>query len=241
MTERSRPWDGSTTGDAVEAPYDAATEWARMFRALLPAVEQSTHKGGVVFGATGFSDMAPTSPSANTARIANGIAWNQGTWYESDANVDFTIPTPATSSRIDRIVLRKSWANQTIRLTRIAGTEGAGAPTMVQTFGTTWDVPIAQFSITTGGAITVIDDRVNLALSSVATVFYRGVSPQTLPSVGTTIGQWRYFKAYGGSLLITGPTNSIIPPGGTAVATTYTMPNGESTDWFNDGTLWVCQ
>lgn len=163
MTERSRPWDGTTTGDATEAPYDAATEFARILRALLPAAEQSAHKGGVINGASGFNDYNATT-GANLVTVQTGIAVNQGTWHESDANVAVTIPTPVTSTRVDRIVLRKSWASQTVRITRIAGTEGAGVPAMTQTFGTTWDVPMWQASITTGGVITLTDERVNLLI-----------------------------------------------------------------------------
>lgn len=164
MTERSRPWDGTTVGDATEAPYDAATEWGRLFRALSPAGEQSANKGGVVNGASGFNDYTTTSPSANTQRVQTGLGWVQGTWHESDANVDITIPTPATSTRVDRIVLRKSWAGQTIRITRVAGTEGAGVPALTQNYGVTWDVPLYQVSITTGAVMTLTDERVFLAV-----------------------------------------------------------------------------
>jgi hypothetical protein len=48
---------------------------------------------------------------------------------------------------------------RTVRITRIAGIEGAGAPAITQTAGTTWDIPLAQVSITTGGAITLTDQR----------------------------------------------------------------------------------
>lgn len=182
MTERSRPWDGTTTGDATDAPYDAATEWARIMRATNPAMEATANKGGVVMGATGFSDLAVSNPSANTARVATGIGWVQGTWYENDANVDVTIATPGTSTRVDRLVLRKSWASQTVRITRIAGTEGAGAPALVQTFGTTWDVPLAQASITTGGVITLTDQRESLSITSVHTHANAGQGGGTLTS-----------------------------------------------------------
>lgn len=158
MTERSRVWDGTSTGDATESPYDAPTEFSRLFRYSF-GFGQMTNYGGVLQSAPGFSDLAATNPSANTVRIASGVAWVYGTQYDSDANVDVNIPTPSVSTRIDRIVLRKAWAAQTVRITRIAGTEGAGAPSLVQTPGTTWDIPLAQVSITTGAAITITDQR----------------------------------------------------------------------------------
>lgn len=158
MTERSRVWDGTATGDATEAPYDAPTEFARLFQRGF-GIGQMTNLGGVINGAPGFSDLTPSSPVANTVRIASGIAWVYGTQYDNDANVDVNIPTPGVSTRVDRVVLRKSWAAQTVRITRIAGVEGAGAPALVQIAGTTWDIPLAQASITTGGAITLTDQR----------------------------------------------------------------------------------
>jgi hypothetical protein len=204
MTERSRPWDGTTTGDATDAPYDAATEWARIMRATNPAMEATANKGGVVVGATGFNDLTTSSPGANTQRVQTGIAWVQGTWYENDANVDVTIPTPATATRIDRIVLRKSWAGQTIRITRIAGTEGGGAPALVQTFGTTWDVPLYQVSITTGGVMTLTDQRESMAVTSVHTHASAGQGGSTLtsPTINTpTIGTPTLNGVVGGSSL----------------------------------------
>jgi len=159
MTERSRPWDGTTTGDAVESPYDAGSEWGALFLGLSSASHQSVNKGGVVNGATGFGDLGVTFPSANTVRVASGICWVQGTWYQNDANVDFNIPTPSVSTRIDVIAVRKSWSAQTVRLVRIAGTEGAGAPSLTQSFGVTWDIPVVNVSITTGAVMGLTDRR----------------------------------------------------------------------------------
>lgn len=154
MVERSRFWDGTTLGDATVAPYDAATEFSEVMLAIAGDY-QDANKGGVLSPLS----LAATQFAANTLRIAAGQAIVWGTWYENDANIDFTIPTPAGSTRIDRIVLRKSWAAQTVRLVRIAGAEGGSAPAMTQTAGTTWDIPIATVSITTGGTMTITDGR----------------------------------------------------------------------------------
>jgi len=91
--------------------------------------------------------------------VNTGRALVYGTWYESDASVNVVVATPAGATRIDRIVLRKSWASQTVRITRIAGAEGGGAPAVTQTAGTTWDLPLYRASITVGGVITLTDDR----------------------------------------------------------------------------------
>lgn len=185
MTEKSRFWDGTAVGDATEAPYDAPTEFAVVQMAMTGA-DFSPNKGGVFLDDLNL--LAPTSPSANTCRIASGKGQVYGTWYHNDANVDTTIPTPASATRIDRMVLRKSWASQTVRITRIAGTEGAGVPAMTQTAGTTWDVPLCQVSITTGGAITITSER--YFLGAARTLLFdsldlNGVATWTTPTVPT--------------------------------------------------------
>jgi hypothetical protein len=148
MAERSRFWDGTTIGDATVAPYDAGTEFAEVMIAVA-GLASNPNKGGSV------SAVTVTNPSANTVRIGPLEAIVHGTWYQNDANVDITTPTPAAATRIDLIVLRKSWTPQTVRMFRVAGTEGGAAPALTQTVGVTWDVPIASISITTAGVITI--------------------------------------------------------------------------------------
>lgn len=158
MVERSRFWNSTVTGDATEAPYDAPTEFAQV---LMGIGEHAglTDRGRVIRSTAAPGTLQPTSPGANTLRIATGEALVYGSWYQNDANIDVTIPTPGGATRIDRVVLRKSWSAQNVRVTRIAGTEGGGAPALVQTVGTTWDFPLAQVSITTGGVMTITDQR----------------------------------------------------------------------------------
>lgn len=163
-TETSRFWDGTTTGDATTAPYDAGTEFAAVVSSISGA-QRMANQGVVLYD--DLSKLAPTAPSANTLRVASGRAIVYGTWYYSDGDVDTSIPTPAAATRIDRIVLRKSWTNQTVRVTRIVGVEGGAAPAMTQSAGTTWDFPICQVSITTGGVMTITDQRVLNAIPAV--------------------------------------------------------------------------
>lgn len=207
MTERSRFWDGTSTGDAAESPYDASTEFSRVMMALAGANEMP-NKGGIWAKAT--DAFAITNPSANTVRIGPGEALIYGTWYESDADVDVTIPTPSVSTRYDYIVLRKSWASQTVRITRIAGTEGAGAPpALTQSEGVTWDVPIMFVSITTGAVIGMADVREMLGPASQAPqnlltngsmiVSQRGAGPFTS---GTATDRW-FINVGTGTLSVT--------------------------------------
>lgn len=156
MTERSRFWGGTTIGDATVAPYDAETEFAQVLMSLSEANGITTDRSCV------FRDELAkliVTGAASPVAVGTGRALVYGTWYENDAGVNVAIPTPAASTRIDRIVLRKDWVAQTVRITRIAGVEGGGAPAITQTAGVTWDMPVAQVSITTGGVITITDER----------------------------------------------------------------------------------
>lgn len=153
MAERSQVWTTNGTGDGTSGGYSAAN-WVQMTRQMFitnPATE------GVLYGIG--NNLAVTGTSSPVA-VNTGAGLVYGIWYENDASVNVTIPTPSSATRIDRIVLRASWSAQTVRITRIAGTEGSGsAPSLTQTANTTWDIPIANVSITTGGVCTVSDQR----------------------------------------------------------------------------------
>jgi hypothetical protein len=150
MAESSLPWAGTATGDA--GPY-SDDQWSDTWRKLFTS---DRTKQGVIQGYG--NELAVTGVTSPVA-VNTGAAMDDGKFYENTASVNVVIPTPGGATRIDRIVLRKDFAGQTVRITRIAGTEGAGAPAITQTDGTTWDIPLAQVSITTGGVITVTDER----------------------------------------------------------------------------------
>lgn len=164
MAETSRLWNGSSIGDAIDAPYDE-DELADVLMSFTRAA-RLTNKGGTFSSVD--NGLAVTSPVSNTARLATGIAQVYGAWYRNSSTSDLTIPTPASSTRIDRVVLRKDWTAQTVRFTRIAGVEGGSEPALVQSAGTTWDIPLAKVSITTGGAITLTDEREDISPAGLA-------------------------------------------------------------------------
>ncbi len=153
MTEISRPWSGIVTGDA--GPY-SDDQWTDVWKTLLAHVEASQ---GVFRDQLGELDLSSITPSPIS--IAAGRALVNGIWYESDAAETIAIPTPGANPRIDRIVLRADWTLQTVRLFRIAGAEAASPvpPALVQNDGVTWDLPLWQVRITTGGVITFNRDE----------------------------------------------------------------------------------
>ncbi len=177
MTQRSRFHDGTSTGDATEAPY-SAQEFAQVVLGLLAQNNVSPwQRSFVSFGqGYGVGSLLVTG-TATPVSIAAGIACVAGMWYELDAATTLAVATPAVNPRRDRVVLRADWSAQTIRLALLAGTEAATptAPALTQTFGTTWEVSLATVYITTGGVITVTDERPgNIGLGS--SVLFRDIA-----------------------------------------------------------------
>jgi BarA-like signal transduction histidine kinase len=109
-------------------------------------------------------------PGVNTARIGTGGAVVDGQWYKNDAAYDVTIPSAVGggNTRIDRVVLRVTWASFQCVITRIAGTDAASpvAPAITQTPGTTYDILLYQALVNTGGTVTLTDERVFSKIST---------------------------------------------------------------------------
>jgi hypothetical protein len=183
MAEDSLPWGGITTGDA--GPY-SDDNWSDAWGLFFQNLRASQ---GVLD--TYLNELIVTG-AATPIEVATGAGVVDGKLYTNSAIVQINIPTPAVSTRIDRIVLRKSWAAQTVRITRIAGAEGGIAPALVQIDGTTWDVPLAQVSITTGGVITITDERENLVSNIRAGGINRPSTELTLASGAITVTQFAH-------------------------------------------------
>ncbi len=153
MTEFSRFWDSSGTGDG-DAGGVTEAQWNEGWRAF--AGQEATNLGAIF--PDYLNELAPTG-SSTPVQIAAGAANVYGFIYTNSAAVNVAVGTPSGDTRIDRIVLRANWSAQTVRITLVAGSEGGAAPALTQSASTTWDVPICQVSITTGGAITLTDER----------------------------------------------------------------------------------
>jgi hypothetical protein len=155
MTEYSRLWATSGVGDGAAGGY-TADQLFEIYRALFTGAVGANRSGA----APDYGSKLAVSGSASPVSVADGAALVYGVPYFNTSAVSVAIPTPTTGTRIDRVVLRASWAAQTVRVTRIAGVEGAGTPpNLQQTAGVTWDMPLAQVSITTAGVMTLADER----------------------------------------------------------------------------------
>jgi hypothetical protein len=114
-----------------------------------------------------LNKLNPTVTGANTVQIDTGECLADGHGYKNSAAVSKNIPSAVGggNTRIDRIVLRCSWAGFASRITVISGVD-AGSPTVpaiVQTPGTTYDIKIAQVLVNTTGTCVVTDERVMAA------------------------------------------------------------------------------
>lgn len=157
MAEFSGFWTtGASVGDQQTGGY-TQVHWAQALRIL-----------GATLGFEGVSpdylnNLACTANGANTVAVNTGCGLADGKWYENSASVNVNIPSAVGggNTRIDRIVLRCSWAGFTVRITRIAGTDAASptAPATTQTAGTTYDIKLCQVLVNTTGTVTVTDER----------------------------------------------------------------------------------
>jgi hypothetical protein len=153
MAEQSIFWPTGTTGDGANPITQTQTLlWMRdlcaAYASAGPHPEQCVLAGVLGELAVGVTDIF--SPIT----VASGAAIIEGFYYRNDATINISVLPPSVSTRTDIIALRADWSARTVRVVRIAGTEGAGAPALTQVAGTTWEVPLARVTITTGGTIT---------------------------------------------------------------------------------------
>lgn len=188
MAEKSIFWETNGTGDGTGTGF-TDDELFQVFRSFC----QNASIGGVIDGV--LNELA-ASGSATPVAINTGQALVYGIPYFNSASVNVAVSTPAVSTRIDRIVLRADWTAQTVRITRIAGVEGGSAPAITQTPGTTYDIKLCQVSITTGGVITLTDEREFIGVNATAPAntmkgnFTGSTAQVTDTSVATVLAQY---------------------------------------------------
>lgn len=152
MTQFSMlPWTTGAAGDGA-TPYtqEQSNNFFRFFDVRNPAAE------GVALGV--LNELA-VSGSASPLSVNTGAAVCYGRYW-NDTAASLSVTTPGVGTTGGRVVLRCSWATRQIRLAVKMSANGiATPPTLTQVFGTTWEISLATFTITTGGAITLTDDR----------------------------------------------------------------------------------
>ena len=153
MTEISRFWDGTVLGDAV------AVGQAHLHDQFFRCVCGANDNHGIV---NGWRNELEVTGTSSPVSVATGGAVVYGMFFDSDAAVSVSIPTPSSGfSRYDRVVLRRDWSTYTVRIARVAGVAAAApaVPALTQGAGAIWEIPLATVLVDDAGLITVTDTR----------------------------------------------------------------------------------
>jgi len=112
---------------------------------------------------------------ASPVAVGAGRAIVYGFPYDSSANINVVIPTPVINTTGYRIVLRASWAAQTVRLTLISSADGVAAlPAITQNAGVTWDINLLGVTCTVAGVLVVTDERNYITMGNMLATDRRG-------------------------------------------------------------------
>lgn len=154
MAEISRFWTTNGTGDGTSGGYTAANFAEYMGNVAVTSAASE----GVLFGV--LNNLAVTTTGVTRQISANsGAAIVDAKYYKSDAAELFTLDSTA-SNRADRLVLRVSYAAQTVRLALVKGTDGSATPpALTQSAGTTWEISIATIAVNSANVLTITDTR----------------------------------------------------------------------------------
>lgn len=151
MAQRSLFW---TDGVGDGGPYSQD-----QLRLILKGIGgPATANEGVVGGH--LNGLRVTTTGNNNVTVDTGRAIDDGTLYENDASLPITTASPTVGTTGRRVVLQKSWAARTVRAVVISSADGVAAiPALTQIDGTTWEIPLASFTITTAGVIGALTDQ----------------------------------------------------------------------------------
>jgi hypothetical protein len=196
----SYPFDDDVT---TEAQYSA------MFRRML--------QDGVLAaqGSNGLEVFADSS--GMQVKVRSGSAAVRGHLFSSTAQETVSIAASGASTRIDYIVLKLDPSANSIVLTKVQGTAGAGAPALTQTDTGVYELPLAQVTIS-AGVITISSDKVTdmRTFSGVHTTAWTTATRPGSTGLGTpikgqigfnaTTGKHEYYTGTAWADLFTSPT-----------------------------------
>lgn len=158
MAEISIPQQGTTVGDATQAPY-SADEFS-LYQSKIIGFGAMRDDNGVVRG-SGTSTinnvlfgLDVVQDGVNLAIVVSpGTAMVKGTMYENTSDKTLSVTANASGSdRLDTLILRKDYVAQTVRLVVLPGTPSGSPepPTLTQVEGTTWEIPIVDIPVANG-------------------------------------------------------------------------------------------
>ena len=105
------------------------------------------------------NELAATGTSSPIA-VNTGMACAYGFLADNPASENLAVATPVVGTTGGRVNVKVDWSAATVTLVANLNTDGVAAiPTLDQTPGTVWELPLYTFTITTGGVITLTDVR----------------------------------------------------------------------------------
>lgn len=162
--EKSWPWDTNPpTGGAGDGATGLSEGVAREFLSLYFLVNDPTQEGVSV----GVGQELQASGTASPIQIGTGSGVCYGL-YINDEAVNIPVSTPIVGVTGGRIVLQTNWAGvggssleARTRLALKMSSDGVPTPpALTQNAGTTWEIGLWDFTVTTGGVINLVDRRV---------------------------------------------------------------------------------
>lgn len=151
MSETSRFWTGrSSEGSPGDSGSYSATQLAQFIANGINHGMENANRG-VMRGVLEELEVTPNSPADTTVIVEPGAAFVQGIFYLNDADKSLSIASNASgSTRIDVVILEADYTAQTVRLDVVQGTPGAGLPSLTQSAGTIWQIPLAYLTLASG-------------------------------------------------------------------------------------------
>jgi len=139
----------SPTGDASLSPYDSDS-FSDFFRKTF---EGDRTVANVLMGY--LNSLEVSNPSVMTIRVDSGAAMVDGKLYMNDEAIDYALSAPGSGTDYYRVVLQKVWLTQTVRVQLLVK---SGAYESLTQSGATWEVLLAEFTLTSGGVLSAITD-----------------------------------------------------------------------------------
>lgn len=198
MTQLSWPW--STVTGLGDGAAELGEDNSRYMLATLFGVQDPAIEGV----SKGVLNELEVTGAATPLQVDTGSAICYGLYF-NDAAVNLAIVTPALGTTGGRVVLQTNWAGtggasleaRTRAAIKYSADGNPAIPNLTQTPGVTWEISLATFTITTGGAITLTDDR-----TFRRSVYMVGTDEMDLNSVDDTIAGDRvpqFYRRQGGS------------------------------------------
>lgn len=157
MAQTSYFWKANVTPSGDEANPYTDDEFTDFFSIL--NLHDRTDQGVLFTEHPDYSNLlAVSSTGGANVRVASGAAFVDGKMYYNTSNVDNNV-SGATVYWV--VGLRKDWAAQTVRVFARGNyaSRALALASLVQTDGTTWEIPLATVLTTAGGNVDVITDE----------------------------------------------------------------------------------